>query len=376
MRFVREERYLNVRAAAGEKTAGGETRQHSHLTPVIEYCGASARIYPLLALIGSWSLGGALLPWIAYAVWDWRILMLISSLPLLLTAAFYRYIPESSSWLMVHDRGQEAAGFLRRIATVNGRALDEDAFGEVLVDMTAQEPDKQTQSLLLVRKHPWLLKNMVLAIILWMISCLCFYGHTQNTGNLGGSVLSSFSLGATTELIAMAVPFVINALGRKWPMALFFVSSGTCGVLYALLRDVLPSGLRLALGLMGRMLIMGAYSTCLQYGPELFPTVIRGQSLALYETLGGVAIFVSPSIVYLHEHNPGLPLLIIGAMSLLGGALTTLLPETAGANLPQTLLDGDLLGRGGCGRTRCRSGGASGGGEERHERKQAEELAA
>ena len=50
---------------------------------------------------------------------------------------------------------------------------------------------------------------------------------------------------------------------------------------------------------MGRMLIMGAYSTCLQYGPELFPTVVRGQSLALYETLGGVAIFVSPSIVYL-----------------------------------------------------------------------------
>ena len=55
----------------------------------------------------------------------------------------------------------------------------------------------------------------------------------------------------------------------------------------------------MALGLMGRMLIMGAYSTCLQYGPELFPTVVRGQSLALYETLGGVAIFVSPSIVYL-----------------------------------------------------------------------------
>ena len=70
-----------------------------------------------------------------------------------------------------------------------------------------------------------------------MISCLCFYGHTQNTGNLGGSVFSSFSLGAATELIAMAVPFIINALGRKGPMALFFVSSGTCGVLYALLLD-------------------------------------------------------------------------------------------------------------------------------------------
>ena len=49
-----------------------------------------------------------------------------------------------------------------------------------------------------------------------------------------------------------------------------------------------------------------------------------------------------------HERRPGLPLLIIGAMSLLGGALTILLPETSGVNLPQTLLDGDLLGRGSC----------------------------
>ena len=39
-------------------------------------------------------------------------------------------------------------------------------------------------------------------------------------------------------------------------------------------------------------------------------------------------------------------------MSLVGGALTLLLPETAGENLPQTLLDGDLLGRG-AGRRSC-----------------------
>ena len=49
-----------------------------------------------------------------------------------------------------------------------------------------------------------------------------------------------------------------------------------------------------------------------------------------------------------HERSPGLPLLIIGILSLVGGALATLLPETAGVNLPQTLLDGDRLGRTAC----------------------------
>ena len=37
----------------------------------------------------------------------------------------------------------------------------------------------------------------------------------------------------------------------------------------------------------------------LQYGSEIFPTVIRGQGVALCEIVGGVAIFVSPLVVYL-----------------------------------------------------------------------------
>ena len=47
-----------------------------------------------------------------------------------------------------------------------------------------------------------------------------------------------------------------------------------------------------------------------------------------------------------HHTTPGLPLLIIGALSLVAGSVTTLLPETGGAHLPQTLADGDRLGRG------------------------------
>ncbi|XP_037073732.1 organic cation transporter protein-like [Pollicipes pollicipes] len=221
------------------------TISHLPYMLVIEYCGARARVYPLLALIGSWGVGGALLPWIAYLVWDWRIpdAALQPAAPAhpgvlqVSGAEEGRYIPESSSWLMVRGRGEEAATLLRKMAAINGQTLDEEAFGEVLIDMTARDPDKETQSILLVRKHPRLMKNMVLVILLWMVSCLCFYGHTQNTGNLGGSVFSSFSLGATTELLAMTVPFIINARGRKWPMALFFVTSGLCGLLYALLGD-------------------------------------------------------------------------------------------------------------------------------------------
>ena len=46
-------------------------------------------------------------------------------------------------------------------------------------------------------------------------------------------------------------------------------------------------------------MVSGAYYICLQYGSEIFPTVIRGQGVALCEIVGGIAIFISPLVVYL-----------------------------------------------------------------------------
>ena len=57
---------------------------------MIEYCGAAHRTVPLLALIASWGLGGLLLPWIAYLIWNWRILVVVTSAPLLIALALYR----------------------------------------------------------------------------------------------------------------------------------------------------------------------------------------------------------------------------------------------------------------------------------------------
>ena len=113
----------------------------------------------------------------------------------------------------------------------------------------------------------------------------------------------------------------------RWPLLVFFTVSGVAGVVYGLISEEWPLTL-LSVGLTGRMMVSAAYYICLQvwrvfskynevgssfaysyehlkngvylqYGSEIFPTVIRGQGVALCEIVGGVAIFVSPLVVYL-----------------------------------------------------------------------------
>ncbi|KAF0299808.1 Solute carrier family 22 member 13 [Amphibalanus amphitrite] len=143
------------------------TVSHLPYVLVIEYCGSAYRTYPLMLLIASWGLGGLLLPWIAYAIWNWRILVVVTSAPLLLALALYRYIPESASWLMVNGRGDEAREVLQFVASVNGRQLDEAVFCEVMVEKREGEPEQPTESLLHVWKHPRLMKNLALVTLLW-----------------------------------------------------------------------------------------------------------------------------------------------------------------------------------------------------------------
>ena len=195
-----------------------------------------------------------------------------------------------------------------------------------------------------------------------MMGFMCYYGHVQNTSNLGeGNVYKSYFLGALVEIPCWSIPFIIAKLGRRWTLLFLFATSGIAGVVYGFIPVdwYLTS---LSVGLIGRMTVNGAYFICLQYGSEIFPTVIRGQGIALCEIVGGIAIFLSPTVVYLvspllipdscyHDKDyfqakvsPILPLLILGFCSLIGALATFFLPETAGRTLPQTLKDGEEFG--------------------------------
>merc|ERR1712112_196897 len=126
-------------------------------------------------------------------------------------------------------------------------------------------------------------------------------------------------------------------------MGIFFFNSGLCCAIYCFISHDWHT-VRLGVGLVGKMMVTGAYYIVQQYSSEIFPTVVRGQGLALCEIAGGIAIFLTPAITHMHKISHILPVLILGLCSLLGALATFFLPETAGRALPQTLKDGQEFG--------------------------------
>ncbi|KAK4289554.1 hypothetical protein Pmani_037484 [Petrolisthes manimaculis] len=297
------------------------TVSHLVFVLVVEYCGLKSRVIPLLSLMVSYTLLSIVTSVLAWVVWEWRVLLCVAPVCCLVLTLATRWLPESASWLIAKGRDEDATLQLTRVARINKTHLPLDMLQALLTQ-------KRRQSIFQVVRYPGLRRNILLVLVVWMLGCMCYYGHCQNTSNLSSGVLLSYILGAVVEIQRVA--------GRKGPLVVAYLTSALAGFVYA----VVPQGtdwLVLTMGLLGRGSITGAYYISLQYGPEIFPTVVRGQGVAVAETLGGVAVFLSPLIVYLGEYERRAPLLIFAVLSVIGGAATQLLPETKGVTLPQTL---------------------------------------
>ena len=68
-----------------------------------------------------------------------------------------------------------------------------------------------------------------------MAGCMCYYGHSQNTSNLGDNVLRSFFLASAVEIPAWSMPLLIERYGRRLPLMISFAVSGATGIVYAIL---------------------------------------------------------------------------------------------------------------------------------------------
>ena len=83
---------------------------------------------------------------------------------------------------------------------------------------------------------------------------------------------------------------------------------------------LLDAGLAaLILFLVAKCTIAGGTLIIFQYGGELFPTEVRGIGIGLASFLGGIGLSIIPFINYLGTQWLFLPIIIMGAFSVVGG---------------------------------------------------------
>lgn len=64
----------------------------SPFVTVVEYCDMKSRVIPLLTIMMTYTTGSILTPLLAWVLWDWHTLALLSAIPALVICLPYKYV--------------------------------------------------------------------------------------------------------------------------------------------------------------------------------------------------------------------------------------------------------------------------------------------
>ncbi|XP_038078076.1 organic cation transporter protein-like [Patiria miniata] len=311
---------------------------------VIEFVGNSWRTAATMALGILYACGYFFLATAAMYIRDWRRLSMIVSLPLLPLFVPVLFIQESVSWLVSKGRIDEAEVVIRRVAKINRKTLPDVLFDrDDIKDETESKTSAIPPSVIDLFKTPNMAAKTTTIMINWTVNNLVYYGLAQSTDNLGVDEYWAFFVSGAVDIPALIyATFGVEWFGRKRNTAVLELIAGIA----CLATIFIPLGIwRTVVAMIGKFGVSASYSIIYLYTSELFPTPVRSIGVgmgAVAAQLGGI---LSPIILLLGDYLESLPLIVFGSSAVLAGLLVLLLPETKGRKLPQTLEEGEEIGK-------------------------------
>lgn len=325
----------------------------------------------LLSTVASlgWNIGELLFVFAAYFIRDWFPLQLVCFGPAAVVLFLWSVLPESPRWLASKGKFEKAEKVFHKIAAKNKRPLPNSVLEEcgimrhnerrlsattkrmtANISAAATAPSSTGSQPAAGGKgpgmssivHPWPLgvRTCIMAYQ-WFSVTVAYYGISFALTELSGDPYLNFFLGALMSFPSIAINLLfVHVLGRRFILSVLQATAGFA-CLGAGLLTLYPdlAIVQTLLGLFGRFGSNCAFSIVYIYTIELYPTVIRSTAVGLCSTIarfGGVASMMLASLSQVWQP---LPMVIMGALAVLGGALALLLPETTGVPLPETVQD-------------------------------------
>uniref|UniRef100_A0A5S6QAJ4 MFS domain-containing protein n=1 Tax=Trichuris muris TaxID=70415 RepID=A0A5S6QAJ4_TRIMR len=278
---------------------------------------------------------------VANYVRNWRVLLVVSSMPGTLFLLCWRFIPESPRWLISKRQFSQATDTLISIAARNkklDRAEDirQACMKPLLGDNGNWQGDKS--SLVDLFKTPSLRRITFLVTLIWLVNSTVYNGLLYNVPNMKLNDYTSFMLSGAVEVPASLMTWpLMNSIGRRWSLTLTMGFGGVSTLLVPALANVHSWALGV-LATVGKFAITASFGILYAYANELYPTTVRGIGISFSSLTAMICVMLEPYVLYaVNSKSPTLPLAIMGALSSTAALLSLFLPETKGAHLPETV---------------------------------------
>ena len=136
----------------------------------------------------------------------------------------------------------------------------------------------------------------------------------------------------------IAAQIAVDIIGRRTTLMSLMGLSG----LGAFISGFSKGKQRIFFALVGRFGISGSFNVVYLYTTELFPTIVRSAALGSCSMIGRIGSISAPQVLFLRVISPELPSIVLALFALLAVLTCTLVPETHGLVLEESLEGAEL----------------------------------
>ncbi|KAM4726503.1 solute carrier family 22 member 6 isoform 1-T2 [Anableps anableps] len=309
---------------------------------IVEWIPTRVRTFTGTASGYCYTVGQLILAAIAYFITDWRWLTLAVSLPFYVFFLIAWWFHESSRWLAINNKPEQAVKTLKSVARFNGRHEE----GEKIDVKMLQESMKKemscsqgTYSVLDLFRTP---KMRVMTLCLsatWLSTSFAYYGLAMDLQKFGVNIyLMQVIFGAVDIPAKVVITVCMSFIGRRPSQSGALIIAGVT-ILINILVPYDKQTVRTCLAVVGKGCLAASFNCCYLYSGELYPTIIRQSGMGWVSMMARVGAMVAPMVQLTGDYIPWLPGLIYGGAPILSGIAAVFLPETLGTHLPDTIQD-------------------------------------
>nr|XP_020020363.1 solute carrier family 22 member 20 [Castor canadensis] len=313
------------------------------LSLVVEWMPTQGRTVAGILLGYSFTFGQLILAGVAYLIRSWRWLQFAVSVPFLIFFLCSWWLPESSRWLLLHGKSQQALKNLRKVAVMNGRKEEGERLTTEVVSSYVQSEFasvRTSSSILDLFRTPAIRKVTCCLMVVWFSNSIAYYGLAMDLQKFSLSIFLVQALFGIIDIPAMLVATTTMIyVGRRATVASFLILAGLMVIANMFVPEEMQT-LRTAQAALGKGCLASSFICVYLFTGELYPTEIRQMGMgfvSVHARLGGLA---APLVTTLGEFSPVLPPVVFGATSILAGlAITCFLTETRNVPLVETIAE-------------------------------------